>query len=621
MIELAKIRQALMLLAYSFAVSLGCSQANASSLDGLEGQHGFAMHGAPAHGPAFTHLKYANPSAPKGGTIHLHSIGSYDSFNSFIVKGSTAAGLGLLYNTLTTSSLDEAFTQYGELAEEVFMPEDRSWVAFKLRADARWHDGKPVTPDDVLWSFETLLGKGLPFFRYYYGNVAEAVKVGDDTVRFNFKPGENQELPLILGQLTILPKHYWADREFDKTTLEPPLGSGPYRIKDFEAGRSVTFERNADYWGKDIPVHKGFFNFDLIRYDYYRDTDIALEAFKAGEYDYRPESSSKSWATAYDVPALKDGTLIKKGFDHSRSAGMQGFAFNTRRPGLSDSRVRQALAYAFDFEWSNENLFYSQYTRTRSYFDNSELAATGLPGADELKLLTPLRGKIPDEVFTAAYEAPAGGGPRALRKNLREAGKILDAAGWPIRNGKRQNTEGVELTFEVLLVSPSFERIVLPFTQNLKKLGIYATVRTVDTSQYLRRRDTYDFDVIIHTFAQSMSPGNEQRSFFGSESAANEGGRNVVGIRSPAIDQLIEHVIAAPDRQQLITATRALDRVLQWGHWMIPQWHIAYDRLAHWDKFGMPPIIPSRGVQFASWWVDTSKARRLATTLKSEQRR
>jgi microcin C transport system substrate-binding protein len=591
----------------------------AGTLDGVEGQHAIAMHGSVKYPPGFTHFDYTNPDAPKGGSLLMHRIGTFDSFNSFIVKGNPSADVELIYSVLATQSADEALTQYGELAKEIYMPENRSWVAFKLRAEARWHDGKPITVEDVIWTFNTLVKEGLPFFRFYYGNVAEVIKVGDDIVRFNFKPGENQELPLIIGQLVVLPKHYWSTRDFSKTTLEPPLGSGPYRIKTFEPGRSLILERVDDYWGKNIAVHKGYYNFDEMRFDYYRDGDIALEAFKAGEYDLRQESSAKDWATAYEFPAVKEGLIIKRPFEHNRTAGMQGFVFNSRSAIFEDVRVRKALAYAFDFEWSNQNLFYNQYVRSRSYFDNSELAATGLPGPDELKFLEPLKAQLPAEVFTTAYEPPAGGGPRALRKNLRVAGKLLEEAGWSIKEGKRVHRDsGQQLSFEVMLVSPSWERIVLPFGRTLEKLGVALSVRTVDTSQYRQRLDSYDFDMIVTTFPQSQSPGNEQRAMWGSDGALLEGGRNYIGIRDPAIDVLIEHVIEAKDRRTLVAATRAMDRALQWGHWVIPHWHISYDRVVYWNKFSQPEITPARGFSFGAWWVDQDRAAALQGKLESE---
>ena len=437
-------------------------------------------------------------------------------------------------------------------------------------------------------------------------------------MRFNFKPGENRELPLILGQLTILPKHYWENRDFTKTTLEPPLGSGPYKITKFEPGRTITLTRVKEWWGKDLPVNRGLYNFDTIRYDYYRDGTIALEAFKAGEYDYRAENASKAWATAYDIPNVRNGLIRKQEITHNRSSGMQSFVFNTRREVFKNRNVRQAIAYAFDFEWSNKNLFYGQYSRTRSFFDNSELAATGAPEGDELALLEAFRGRIANEVFSQEYNPPKNDGSGNIRQNLRQASKILTAANWVVKGRLRVNEKtGQPLKFEILLVSPLFERVVLPFVKNLEKLGISAKVRTVDPSQYRRRLDTYDFDVIVGGFGQSLSPGNEQRSFWGSTSADIEGGRNTVGIKDPVIDELIEKVIAAPNRKALVTSVRALDRVLQWGHWVVPHWHAKYDRIAYWDKFGRPTITPLQGNQFVAWWVDPKKEQALKSKLAS----
>jgi len=583
--------------------------------------HGIAMHGDLKYGKDFSHFDYTNPSAPKGGSVWLNAIGTYDSFNSFIIKGNPAAGLGFIYDNLMYGSGDEAFSQYGQLAESVETPKDRSWVAFTLRPQARWHDGKPVTVDDVIFSFNILLKQGSPFYRFYYGSVTEAIKTGPRTVRFNFKPGENRELPLILGQLTILPKHYWEKRDFNKTTLEPPLGSGPYKIDKFEPGRSISFKRVKNWWGENLPVNKGQYNFDTIRYEYYRDSTISLQAFKKGEYDYRVENASKDWATAYDFKDVKTGQVKKEEIRHNRSSGMQAFVFNTRRDQFKDKRVRQALSYAFDFEWSNKNLFYGQYTRTRSYFDNSELAATGLPKGDELKLLETYRGRIPDEVFTQVYNPPKNDGSGDIRRNLRTAIKLLNDAGWVVKGSQRINVKtGKPLEFEVLLNSPLFERIVLPFAKNLEKLGVKAHVRTVDPSQYRRRTDSFDFDVIVGGAGQSLSPGNEQRSYWGSEAADIEGGRNTIGIKDPVIDELIEKVIAAPDRASLVTSVRALDRVLQWGHWVIPHWHVEFDRVAYWDKFGRPKITPIQGNQFFAWWVDAKKEAALKSKLSSARK-
>ncbi|MEZ5584689.1 MAG: extracellular solute-binding protein [Candidatus Competibacteraceae bacterium] len=570
--------------------------------------HGVAMHGDLKYGPDFQHFDYVNPAAPKGGELRLAAIGGFDNFNPYIVKGQPAAGLGFLFETLATNSADEAFSEYGLIAETIEMPEDRSYVIFNLRPQARFHDGSPITADDVLFSFETLKTHGRPHFRFYYANVAKVEKLGERRVKFAFAPGENRELPLIIGQLPILSKAYWEPRDFAATTLEPPVGSGPYRVKQFETGRFIVYERDPDYWGKDLPVNRGQYNFDQIRYDYYRDTTVALEAFKAGAYDLRPENAAKDWATAYEFPAVQQGLVKKEEFPHQMPSGMQGFAYNLRRPLFQDARVRQALAYAFDFEWSNRNLFYDQYTRTRSYFDNSELASTGLPTPAELQLLDPLREQIPESVFTTTYAPPVSEDPAALRENLRKALELLQAAGWTFKDRQLIHSEtGQPFQFEILLNQPNWERITLPFARNLERLGIKASVRTVDSAQYENRLNSFDFDMVVAVWGQSLSPGNEQREFWGSRAAKLAGSRNLVGIEDPAIDQLIEAVIAAPDRQALLTRVHALDRVLLWHHFVIPHWHIPYERIAYWDKFGYPELIPMQGVQINSWWVQRDK--------------
>lgn len=575
-----------------------------------EPTHGIAMHGVPKYPKDFKNFDYVNPTAPKGGDVKLPAIGTFDSLNAFIIKGTPAAGLGLIYDTLTEASTDEAFTQYGLLAESMETPEDRSWVTFTLRSDAKWHDGKPVTADDVIWTFETLKAKGPPQFRFYYAGVEAVERIGDRTVKFRFKPGVNRELPLILGQLTVLPKHWWEKRKFEETTLEPPLGSGPYKIDSFEPGRFITYRRVDNYWGKDHPVNKGHNNFDILRYDYYRDSTVMIEALKAGAFDFRAENSSKAWATAYDVPAVKQGVLIKEVLPHQRTSGMQGFVFNTRREIFKDPKVRQALAYAFDFEWSNKTLFYGLYHRTRSYFGNSELEAKGLPSPEELKILEPYRGRIPDEVFTTEYNPPSTEG-RTLRDNLLTAAKLLKEAGWTIDPKTKKLTHqssGKIMAFEILLDDPLFERIGLPFIQNLERLGIAAKIRNVDVAQYRRLTDNFDFDMISNIWGQSMSPGNEQRDFWGSDSANAPGSTNLAGIANPAIDALIESLIAAPTREALVAHTRALDRVLQWGHWVIPHWHSREDRVLYWDKFGHPQKIPVGGTDVMTWWIDKDKA-------------
>jgi microcin C transport system substrate-binding protein len=579
--------------------------------------HGLAMHGDLKYGPGFQHFEYADPDAPKGGELRLAEIGTYDSLNPFILKGMPAAGIGRLFDTLTTQSEDEPFSAYGLIAESIEVPEDRSWVIFTLRPEARFHDGSPITVEDVIFSLEILKSKGHPFYRVYYANVEKAEAVGERKVKFSFKPGDNRELPLIVGQLPVLSKAWWGAREFDKTTLEIPMGSGPYTVEKLDPGRSITYRRVADYWGADLPVNRGRFNFDRIRHDYYRDTTVALEAFKAGEYDLRQENTAKNWAKAYDIPAVRDGRIVKEEIPHQRPTGMQAFVFNTRRSLFKDPRVRQALAYAFDFEWTNKNLFNGAYTRTTSYFANSELASSGPPGPDELAILEPYRGRIPEEVFTRAYEPPKTDGSGRIRGNLRKALRLLKSAGWQVKNKRLVHTRtGEVMRFEILLVSPAFERIALPFIRNLKRLGIEARVRTVDSAQYQNRIDRFNFDMVVHTFGQSLSPGNEQRDFWASANANVNGSRNLAGIQDPVVDELIEKLIAAKDRKSLVTITRALDRVLLWGHYVIPQWHITSFRLAWWNRFSRPAITPKYGLGLDTWWYDEKKAARLAAADK-----
>ena len=570
--------------------------------------HGASMYGDLKYGADFEHFDYANPDSPKGGTLALSAVGSFDSLNPYILRGTPAGGVALMFETLTTGSADEPFSEYGLIAESIQVPEDRSWVTFTLHPDARWHDGEPITVDDVIWSLETLQTKGHPFYRAYYANIAKAEEVGERQVRMTFEEGLiNRELPLIAGQMPVLPKHYYATVPFDQTTLEPPLGSGPYRIKSLEPGRSITFERVADYWGADLPVNRGRYNYDEIRYEYFRDSNVALEAFKAGLYDFRAENESKLWATAYTGAPFEAGLIVKEEIPHERGTGMQGFVFNTRRDLFQDPKVRAALAYAFDFEWTNVNLFYGQYTRTESYFSNSELAATGLPSEAELALLEPYRDQLPEEVFAEEYQPPANDGSGNNRSNLRTALQLLGEAGWAVQDGQLRDASGRPFAFEILLVSPAFERITGPFVQNLRRLGIDARVRTVDTAQYQNRLDGFDFDMVVTSWGQSQSPGNEQRDFWSTAAADIPGSRNLAGIKDPVVDALIDKVIQAPTREDLVAATRALDRVLLWGHYVIPHWHIQVERVAYWNKFSRPDITPRFGLDLFAWWVDPAK--------------
>lgn len=571
--------------------------------------HAVALHGQPKYGPDFAHFDYVNPDARKGGELRMAALGGFDTFNPFVLRGQSAAGLGLMFESLTTSSADEPFTEYGLLAETIEISPDRSTVTYRLREQARFHDGSPVTADDVVFSFETLRTRGLPFFRAYYANIEGVEALDPRTVRFNLGADENPELAFITGQMPVLSRAYWSDRDFEATTLEVPVGSGPYRIERFEPGRFVVYRRVEDYWGQDLPVNRGQYNFDRIRYDYYRDGTVAFEAFKAGSYDVRPENVARQWATGYDFPAARDGRVVLEEFRHTRPVGMQAFAVNLRRPQFQDARIRQALNLAFDFEWSNQNLFHDQYVRTRSFFENSELAATGLPGALELEVLEPLRELIPPEVFTDEYRPPSTAAPGSLRENLHRAVELLQAAGWTFLDRRLVNAaSGEPFRMEILLVDPSFERIALPYSKNLERLGMDVRVRTVDAAQYENRVKSFDFDMIVNTWGQSESPGNEQREFWGSVAADAEGSRNVSGIRDPAVDALIEALIRAPDRESLVARVRALDRVLQWNHYVIPQWHINTDRIAYWNRFGHPDVTPDRGVQLLAWWHEPDRA-------------
>jgi microcin C transport system substrate-binding protein len=523
----------------------------------------------------------------------------------------SAAGLASAFDTLTVSAADEPASEYGLVAETVEMPADRSWVAFTLRPEARFHDGSPMTADDVVWTFEALKSRGHPFYRAYYNQVARAEKTGDRKVRFAFAKGDNRELPMIVGQMPVLSRAYWAKREFDKTTLEPPLGSGPYRIETFEAGRSIVYRRVKDYWAARLPVNVGRNNFDTIRYDYYRDTTVALEAFKAGQYDFRQENTAKNWATAYTGPAVSQGLIRKEEIKNQVPTGMQAYVFNERRPLFKDRRVRQALGHLFDFEWVNKHLFYGAYARTRSYFSNSELAARGRPSPDELKVLEAVRGQVPEEVFTREYEPPSTDGSGNVRENARLAMQLLKEAGWQVKGQRLVNARGEPFEFEILGFQADWEKVHLAFVKNLERVGIAARVRTVDAAQYQHRIEAFDFDVIVDVFAQSLSPGNEQRDFWHSATADVNGSRNTAGIKDPAVDRLVEAVIAAPDRPALVARTRALDRVLLWGHHVIPQWHLQAFRVAYWDKFSRPSVAPKYALGFDTWWVDPKKAAEL----------
>ena len=581
---------------------------NFQSFADIKTSHAIAMHDKPKYKKDFQNLDYVNPNAYKGEKVVFSTTGSYDTFNPYTLKGTSAAGIGNLYETLTISSNDEAFTEYGLIAESIEWPEDRSWVAFNLRKEAKWHDDKNITPEDVIWTFNTLKEKGHPFYKYYYEDVINVVKENNLKVKFNFRNSKNFELPLIVGQLPVLPKHYWEDRNFEETSLEIPIGSGPYKIKSFDPGRSITYELNLDYWGLNLPIKKGTDNFGVIKYEYYKDRGIEREAFKSGEIDFFSENSSKEWATSYELSAVENKLIKKELIEHSNPQGMQAFVFNIRKNYFKDVRVREALSYAFDFEWTNQNLFYSAYKRTNSFFENSELASFGTPQGKEFKLLHKYKDQLPKKLFLTEYNPPKTNGSGFIRKELSIANNLLKEAGWEIRNGILTNKENNKpFKFEILLVSPAFERIVLPFKDNLKKLGIEVTVRTVDSSQYQQRLETFDFDMIVSSFRQSLSPGNEQRDFWGSNAANTIGSRNLIGVENSIVDILIEKIISSENREELIITTKALDRVLLWNHYVIPQWHISAYRVLYWDIFNKPKIRPKYSLGTETWWIERVK--------------
>lgn len=578
--------------------------------------HALAMHGTPKYPAGFEHFEYADPDAKKGGRLRLAAVSSsgFDSLNPYIIKGVPAAGLTLLghsyfYDSLTLHANDEAFTQYGLIAERMQMPEDRSWVIFHINPKARFQDNHPIRAEDVLFTFELLTSKGHPLYAAYYHDVVKSEALDDLTVKFTFRNGENKELPLIMGQLPVLPKHYWQDREFNQSSLEVPVGSGAYRIKSVDPGRSIIYERVKDYWAADLGVNRGRYNFDEISYDYYRDGNVALEALKSDEFDLRVETTAKTWHSAYTGPQFDDGRLRKEEIAHENPTGMQGFVYNTRRSQFKDPLVRQALAYAFDFEWTNKQIFYSSYSRTQSYFSNSELASNGLPSPEEIAILEPFRDQLPEEVFTKTYQAPATKGDGNIRSNLRKALQLLKQAGWEPQNNQLTNLQtGETMQFEFMLVVPEFKRVVLPFKKNLERLGIQVDIRLVDPQQYVNRLNNFDFDMIVGSIGQSSSPGNEQRDFWHSSEAERPGSRNWMGIKNPVVDHLINLIINAPSREALVYRTRALDRVLLWGHYVIPQHHLRVYRVAHWDRFERPEISPKFSLGLDNWWFKNNQA-------------
>ncbi len=599
---MTRTRWAIMVAAGLLSYAWVPSSANADPVQGM------ALYGAPKYKPDFASFDYVNPNAPKGGEVRLSVLGGFDSLNGFILKGTPAASVGLLFDTLTIASSDEPFSRYGLLAETMELAKDRTSITFTLRADAKFHDGTPVTAQDVAFSYTVLREKGAPNYRSYFNDVTGVETADARTITFRFKDGNNQELPLIIGDFPVFSAAYYATRPFDQTSLDAPLGSGPYQVKSVDANRSIVYARNPNYWGKDLAPQRGRHNFDLLRFDYYRDDGVALEALMAGDITLRQEQSSSRWATAYDKPPVRQGLIQRTEIGDSSPRGMQGYVFNTRRAQFADPKVRAALAYAYDFEWTNKTLSDGQLIRTVSYFDNSELRARGLPSPEELALLAPFKGKVPEEVFSTEYLPPKTDGSGTLRENLRTALKRLREAGWTVKDTKLTDAKGQPMSFEILIDNQAFERSTLPFIKNLEQLGVTAKLRLLDVSQYQKRLETYDFDMVVGIFPQSSSPGNEQREFFGSVSADTPGGRNLPGIKDPAIDTLIEQVINAPTREALVTRVNVLDRLLRWGHYVIPQFHGRTTRYAHWDYYSRPGLETLQRESFDRWWWDAEKA-------------
>jgi microcin C transport system substrate-binding protein len=571
--------------------------------------HAFSLYDTPKYPAGFTHFAYVNPDAPKGGELYLANPDrrtSFDKFNPFSLKGVAAAGIAnLMFETLATGSSDEVATMYGLLADDMTLAPDRMSMTFHLDPKARFNNGDPVTAADVKYSFDTLVAKGAPQFKSIFADVKQCVVLDGQTVRFDFK-ALNRELPLIVGGVPVFSRKWAANTPFDRIELEPPIATGPYLIDRYDVGRSISYRRNPNYWGKDVPSRKGMFNFDRIVYRFYKDDVARLEAFKAGEFDVNVEYSSKNWARSYVGPKFRDGTIIKRDFVHSNVAGMQGFMMNLRRPQFQDVRVRQALGLALDFEWMNRQLFYGQYRRIYSFFNNSELAATGLPSADELKLLEPMRDKLDPAVFGPAPVPPSTNPPSSLRKNLLKAKALFAQAGWEYRDGALRNNKGEPFSFEILDDQSALSRVISVYVRNLVKLGVQVNQRTADYALVQKRMEEFDFDMTSERLPDTTSPGNEMFDMFGSKAADIKGSNNVWGLKDPAVDKLVQALVAAETRKELVAAARALDRVLLNKYIVVPHWYSSTHRIAYWNRFGMPQILPlyytADSYVISNWW-------------------
>lgn len=597
------------------AVSAFVSIAASAPVRAAGPSHGLSAFDQLKYPADFAHFDYVNPDAPKGGRLAMIGTAAtvtYDSFNGYILKGVPAQGLEYLFDSLMVRAFDEPDAVYGLVAKSAEVAPDNLSVTFHLREEAKFADGSPVRAEDVVFSFEALTTKGHPSYRISLRDVIKVEALDPLTVRYTFQGQLTRDLPMTVATLPIFSKAYYEKQPFDETTLKPPLGSGPYKIGDFKPGTFVTYVRRDDYWGKDLPVNRGQYNFNELRYEYYRDRQAELESLLNGTFDLREEFTSVSWATAYDVPAVREGQVRRMTIPDLRPSGTQGFLFNTRRSKFSDPRTRHAIALAFDFEWANNNLFYNLYKRTTSYFENSDMAASGPPSAAELELLEPYRDQLPPEVFGEAYVPPVSDGSGKDRKLLRQAASLLDAAGWKLEGGVRRNAKGEVLEFEILTYSEAFLRIIAPFRDNLRLLGITATARLVDGSQYQRRVDQYDFDMTSQRLVLRLTPGVEIKNYWGSQAAAINGTPNFAGIANPVVDAMIEKALTAKSRAELVAATRAMDRVMRANHYWVPHWYKAEHNLAFWNKFSWPKIKPKYdpGI-ITTWWYDAEKAAKL----------
>ncbi len=601
-----------------------CTGARADD-DAVTKSSAIAVLGKPALPPDFPYFPYVDPAAPKGGEVRVASGGTFDNFNPFILRGTSPLGMvgawvilpggsgsgatvGHVWESLLTSSADEADAAYGHLAQTIELPNSKLWVAFDINPAAKFSDGTPVTAEDVAWTYRILLAQGRPALKIQFGDVKDVEVTGERRVVFHFSSTENRELPLLVGGLPVLPKHFFDGRDFSRPLTDPPIGSGPYRIGSFDMGRDLTYQRNPDWWARDLPTGKGTNNFDRVRVDYYRDMTVAMEAFKAGQVDIRAENTAARWAKAYDFPAVQSGLVIKHDFRHHLPTGLQGWAMNTRRKVFADPRVRNALGLVYDFEWANKNLFYNDYIRTTSYFENSNLASSGIPQGDELKLLEPFRQELPPALFTEPFKLPVTDGSGNNREQLKQALELMQQAGWQVKDRKLVDANGEQMSFTILLSDPSFERVALPYIQDIQRLGIDVRARSVDPAQYQHLTDDFDFDMLLLIYPETDVPGNELRDYISCAAAKAQGSSNEPGICDPAVDAMIEKVVTAQDRPTLVTAARALDRVLLWRWYTVPNYDNQSFHVAWWNRFGNPDKPIREGINFDTWWVDAAKA-------------